>query len=90
MMEYRLKPCGDRRVYLVRDIKDRNKDSLRLFCNLPRDFLYDIHIDYVGEVKPYKANDLDYEESRQKIFDDLAIPSHQHMTIYVAVKGEEK
>ncbi len=50
---FKLKPGGDWRVYLVPDINNLNKDSLRLFCN-------------------------------------LIAPSHQLMTIYVALKGDKK
>jgi len=47
-------------------------------------------IEYINGVKPHEARDLSYEELRQEILNNLIAPSHQLMTIYVALKGDKK
>ncbi len=94
-MEFGIKPDLLRlsigwRVYVVPDIDDRNRDSLRSFDNLLRNFLYDVYIDYVGGVKSHRASNLTYGELRQDIFENLVVPSRQNMTIYVALSKEKK
>ena len=75
----------DWRVNVVDDISDRHISSLHLFEDLPRDPLYDLHIEYnTLPVKPHDARDLTYEMLRREIAKNLVVPSHRFMNIFVA------
>lgn len=73
------------KVNFVDDITKRESYEVFLFTELPKDNLYDLHIDYkIARKNSIHAEGLTYNGLINKIFDYLVVHQQIYMNIFVA------